>query len=87
MSHRLTIEYGDDVLFSLGLTREQFDAEARLLLAAKLFELGRLSSGRAASLCGMSRVEFLASLPRLGVSPSNLREEDAEHELDFIQNG
>jgi len=48
VEHLLTIEYGDDVLFSTGLTRSEFNEEARFLLAAKLYELGRLSSGQAA---------------------------------------
>ena len=84
MSHTLTIEYGDDVLLSAGMTRDEFDAEARLLLAAKLFEGGKLSSGQAARLCGRERAEFLYSLPRLGVSISNLRPEDARDEVAFI---
>jgi predicted HTH domain antitoxin len=87
MGHQLTIEYGDDVLFSSGLTRHEFDEEARFLLAAKLYELGRLSSGQAAKLCGKRRVEFLLSLPRIGVSISNLRPEDAEAEISFLQRG
>ena len=85
MLHHLTIEYGDDVLFSTGLTRNEFDDEARFLLAAKLYELGRLTSGQAAKLCGKGRVDFLHSLPRIGVSISNLRPEDAEAELSFLQ--
>jgi len=85
MLHHLTIEYGDDVLFSTGLTRNEFDDEARFLLAAKLYELGRLTSGQAAKLCGKGRVDFLLSLPRVGVSISNLRPEDAEAELSFLQ--
>jgi predicted HTH domain antitoxin len=56
---------------------------AKLLLAAKLFELGRLSSGKAAELCGMGRVEFLLALPRVGVSLSNLGPEDADDEAAF----
>lgn len=87
MRHQLTIEYGDDVLFSSGLTRHEFDEEARFLLAAKLYELGRLSSGQAAKLCGKRRVEFLLSLPRIGISISNLRPEDAEAEISFLQRG
>lgn len=85
MLHQLTIEYGDDVLFSTGLTRNEFDEEARFLLAGKLYELGRLTSGQAARLCGKGRVDFLLSLPRIGVSISNLRPEDAEAELSFLQ--
>lgn len=83
MSHTLTIEYGEDVLFSMGMTGEQFSAEARFLLAAKLYEIGKLSSGQAAQLCGKGRVDFLLSLERLGVPVSNLRPEDAEAELAF----
>lgn len=85
MTHTLTIEYGEDVLFSLGLSREEFVDEARFLLAAKLYELGRLTSGQAAKLCGKGRVDFLLSLPRVGVSISNLREEDAAVEVRFLR--
>jgi predicted HTH domain antitoxin len=84
-AHSLMIEYGEDVLFSLGLSQEEFTEEARFLLAAKLYELGRLSSGQAASLCEKGRVEFLLSLPRIGVSVSNLREEDAAAEIEFLK--
>ena len=87
MSHRLEIEYGDDVLLSVGLTKDQFNQEARFLLAAKLYDLGRLSSGQAARLCGKNRVDFLMSLPRVGVSISNLRPEDAELEKEFMARG
>ncbi|MEI8191935.1 MAG: UPF0175 family protein [candidate division NC10 bacterium] len=87
MTHRLSIEYSDDVLLSTGLPERDFNEEARLLLAAKLYELGRLSSGQAAALCGKGRVEFLLSLPRIGVSLSNLRPEDAASELEFLRHG
>ena len=87
MSYSLKIEYGEDVLFSLGLSEQQFTEEARFLLAAKLYELGRLTSGQAASLCGKGRVDFLLSLPRIGVSTSNLQEEDASSEVEFLKHG
>jgi predicted HTH domain antitoxin len=87
MAHTLEIEYGDDVLMSAGLTQEQFNLEARFLLVAKLFELGRLSSGQAARLCGKERVDFSLSLPHIGVSISNLRSEDADAEVKFLTNG
>lgn len=79
----LTIEYSDDLLFKLGLSREGFSNEARMLLAAKLYELGRLSSGEAAQFSGKSRVEFLFALGQLGVPMSNLRPEDLDQELNF----
>lgn len=84
MNHKLAIEYDDAVLFSAGLPEKEFNEEARFLLAAKLFEQGRLSSGQAAALCGKGRVEFLLSLPRIGISISNLRPEDAASEIEFM---
>ena len=84
MTHTLSIEYSDDVLLSVGLPEHDFNDEARFLLAAKLYEIGRLSSGQAAAICGKKRVEFLLALPRVGVSPSNLRPEDAACELQFL---
>jgi predicted HTH domain antitoxin len=43
--------------------------ELRMLTAVKLYGLGCLSSGRAAELAGMGRVEFLLSLARYEVFP------------------
>jgi predicted HTH domain antitoxin len=59
-------------------TPEEFEAEARLLLAVKLCELGRVSTGRAAELAGLPRVEFLHALHRFKVSPFS----DDPDELD-----
>lgn len=85
MTRSMTIQYGDDVLFSLGLSQSEFAEEARFLLAAKLYELGRLTSGQAAALCGKRRVDFLLSLPRVGVPISNLKPEDADDEIAFAR--
>ncbi|GJQ48148.1 MAG: UPF0175 family protein [Candidatus Kuenenia stuttgartiensis] len=65
----LTIKYSDDVLLSLKETREEFEDEARYLLALKLYELGKISSGKAAKMAGLSRVEFLMRLKKYKVSP------------------
>lgn len=87
MVHTLTIEYGDELLLGLGLSPSEFSEEAKFLLAAKLYELGRLTSGQAAKVCGKGRVDFLTSLPRAGVHASNLRAEDADQEIAFAQHG
>lgn len=83
MQNTLTIEYADDLLFAMGVSDKEFSEEAKFLLAVKLYELGKISSGQAAWLAGKSRVEFLFSLSRLGVSMSNLREDDLKNELAF----
>lgn len=47
---------------------QEFAREAKIAMAAKLFEMKRLSSGMAASLADMDRVSFLAELHRYGVA-------------------
>lgn len=87
MTHQLIIDYEDDVLVNVGLSPEEFADEARLLLAAQLYEQGKLSSGQAAKLCGKGRVDFLFSLERMGPPMSNLRPDDCELEIDFARCG
>ncbi len=41
------------------MSRQKFEDEARLLLAARLFEIKRVTSGHAAEMAGISRSEFL----------------------------
>ncbi len=53
-----------------------FVVEAKLAMAAKLFEMKRLSSGMAASLIGMDRTSFLAELHRFGVPMIDLEEDE-----------
>ena len=80
--HKLTIPYSEDLLLSLKESSAEFEVEARLLLAVKLYELGRVSTGRAAELAGMSRVAFIFALDRfdlspIGVDPDELAEDVA----------
>jgi hypothetical protein len=50
-----------------GMSSESLASEAKFMLALKLFEVGRLSSGKAGKLCNMGRVEFLLAASRAGV--------------------
>ena len=66
----------------LKLSDSEFCREFLFLGAAKLYELGRLSSGKAARLAGMDRVAFLYELKRIGVPAINLRDEEVEAEIE-----
>jgi len=46
-----------------------------------MFELGKLSSGKAAELAGLSRVEFLEACGRYRVSAFNYPDAEIENEL------
>lgn len=67
--NELTISYPQDLLLSLKESPAEFESEARLLLAVKLYELGKVSTGMAARVAGISRVSFLFALGRFGLSP------------------
>lgn len=77
----LIISYSDDLLLSLKESQEEFENEARLLLAVKLYEMGRVSTGMAARLAGMERVSFIFSLDRFDLSPIGVDPEELDDDL------
>jgi predicted HTH domain antitoxin len=77
----LSIPYPEDLPEALGETPEEFERELRFLVAAKLYELGRLSSGRAAEMAGLPRVVFLSELGRHRIPVFNYSLEELEREI------
>jgi predicted HTH domain antitoxin len=65
----IQFEIPDEILISLKETPDRLSKELCLFGAIKLFEMGRLSSGRAAQLAGLSRIEFLNTIGQYQVSP------------------
>lgn len=77
----LHIPYDEGLLVSSGQSDEEFESELRFLLAAKLYELGRVSAGQAGKLAGMPRLRFLDELGRRGFTVIQLDQESIEDEL------
>ena len=82
MTHTVEIDLPEEPLFSLKETPEHFAKEIKMLAAVKLFDLGRLSSGRAAQLAGVTRVEFLMTIGNYRVSPFSLTHEELEQDVE-----
>ena len=83
MSTQMQIEYPDNLPDVLAETRQEFESEAKMAMAAKMFEMKRISSGQAAQMLGVRRVDFFLSLHKMGTPAINLTDEDL---LSDIQN-
>ncbi len=77
---RIEINLPDAARLALKLSEGALADELRMAAAAKLYELGRLSSGAAAELAGVPRTVFLTRLADYGVDTFRLTEEDLRGE-------
>lgn len=77
----LEISYPTDLPDALGQSPEEFERQIKFLVAAKMYELGHISSGRAAELAGISRVAFLEELGRYRISVFNYSLRELEKEI------
>ncbi len=77
----VVMDIPDDLAESIRLTQEEFVAQIRLMAALKMFELGQLSSGKAAELAGISRVEFFDACGRYHIYIINYDPDEWEAEL------
>jgi predicted HTH domain antitoxin len=81
----LSIKYPGSVLVSMNLSTDDFEKEAKLALAVKLFELGRLTSGQAAQLAEISRFALLLTCSRYGSSSVEWDDEELDAEFEGRQ--
>ena len=82
MNH-LQIDYPETLPDVLQLTTREFETEAKMAMAAKLYEMGKISSGVAADMLGMSRELFLLQLSRYGVSAMNFDPGELADDVDL----
>ena len=80
-TQELTIRYPSGFQHAVHMTKDELEYNIRLMAALKMFELGKISSGKAAELAGISRFEFLETCSRYRVSVFNYPPEDIEEEL------
>lgn len=69
------------LLLQHGLSRDEVERRVNQWLILSLFTEERISSGKAATLLGMSRIEFLALLRQNGIAYINLSEDELNEEF------
>jgi predicted HTH domain antitoxin len=84
-TNQLSIEYPSEVLWALQKEPDEFEREARLMLALKLYESGKLSTGLAARIAGMSRISFIFLLAESGLSPFGESPDELKEDFDHAR--
>ena len=73
------------LLLRYGYGRHEIQGRVTEWLVLSLFTEGRISSGKAARLLNMSRIEFLALLRARGIAYVNYTEEELQEEFAAVQ--
>ncbi|MEK6753392.1 MAG: UPF0175 family protein [Chloroflexota bacterium] len=69
-------------LLGLGLSQEEIQRRVSEWLVFSLFSEGKISSGKAGKLFGVSRLEFIKLLQTRGISFINFTEDELNEELE-----
>jgi len=72
MKRMINIEYPESLANALRLNGKDFENEMKTSSLVKLFEIGKVSSGTAAKVLGLTRVDFLDLLAKYNVSALGL---------------
>lgn len=72
-------------LLSLGLTQEEVQRRVSEWLVFSLFSEGKISSGKAGKLLGISRLEFIKLLQTRGIAFINFTEDELNEELEAVK--
>jgi predicted HTH domain antitoxin len=79
---QIVLEISERSLQALSDSPETAGRELRLAAAMKLYEIGRLTSGGAAELAGVARVDFLARLRDYGIPNFRLTDEELREDVE-----
>ena len=68
MKQLISINYPESLAHLLKMNKREFEQEIKTMSLIKLYELGKISSGLAAKLLNINRIEFLELLGKYNVS-------------------
>ena len=81
----ITIDLPESVFSALRKAPPDFVQEMRLAAAAKWYELGEVSQGKAAEIAGLSRSDFIQALARYQVSVLQYSAEELAEEMQDVR--
>lgn len=84
---QITIDLPDSLLKEISFGLDEPEKEVKFILAAKLVESGRISSGRAAEWLGISKPRFLQEMGRYGISALPVDAQTLEKDILNAQHG
>jgi predicted HTH domain antitoxin len=71
-------------LINLGIDQDEIQRRISEWLVFSLFSEGKISSGKAGKLLGISRLEFIKLLKTRGISFVNYTEDEIKEELEAV---
>jgi predicted HTH domain antitoxin len=78
----MTLELPEKALAAMRWAPEQFITEMRMAAAVMWYEQGKVSQEVAASIAGLSRIDFLLALARMGRDSFQVDWQDLDRELE-----
>lgn len=84
-TQNITIEFPSDILLTLNENEKELKQDIKISLALHLYQLEKLTIGKAAQIAGLSRLEFDSVLTRNGLNISNLVNEDVLSDIQKLK--
>lgn len=83
---QLQVDFPQELAFLLRMNEVEFSYEMKKVALVKLYELGKVSSGKAASLLGLTKIAFIDILNQYQVSIfEDLDTSELQEELNKAQ--
>lgn len=84
-TQHITIELPSDILLTLNENEKELKQDIKISLALRLYQLGKLTIGKAAQVAGLSRLEFDSILVKNGFNISDLTEDDVLADIQKLK--
>ena len=81
----ISIDFPSDMFLALNETESEIKQRIKILLAVRLYELEKLTIGKAAQVSGLSRLQFETILSENKIPISNLTIDDVISDIEKLK--